>query len=128
MRQQQEEDEAKGNWQTRIRFDEQPEVKHAGNAGNIDELVQLVPPFSAQTLDHRAGGGHSEGRHQEKRQHPESYEWPGDNVAGHALEIEEAIKPEIGCEVKKSHLGEYTKAKHPGTSIISAITGEKVNF
>lgn len=34
----------------------------------------------------------------------------------------------IGCEVKKSHLGRHNKAKHPGTSIISAETGEKVNF
>jgi bifunctional UDP-N-acetylglucosamine pyrophosphorylase / glucosamine-1-phosphate N-acetyltransferase len=34
----------------------------------------------------------------------------------------------IGCEVKKSHLGPYTKAKHPGTSIISTQTGTKVNF
>lgn len=34
----------------------------------------------------------------------------------------------IGCEVKKSHLGKHTKAKHPGTSIISTTTGEKVNF
>lgn len=34
----------------------------------------------------------------------------------------------IGCEVKKSHLGKTNKAKHPGTSIISSQTGEKVNF
>lgn len=34
----------------------------------------------------------------------------------------------IGCEVKKSHLGPQTKAKHPGTSIISTQTGTKVNF
>lgn len=34
----------------------------------------------------------------------------------------------IGCEVKKSHLGKENKAKHPGTSITSAQTGEKVNF
>ncbi len=34
----------------------------------------------------------------------------------------------IGCEVKKSHLGKANKAKHPGTSIISSQTGEKVNF
>ncbi len=34
----------------------------------------------------------------------------------------------IGCEVKKSHLGNHNKAKHPGTTIISAKTGEKVNF
>ena len=34
----------------------------------------------------------------------------------------------IGGEVKKSILGEKNKAKHPGTSIISAKTGDKVNF
>lgn len=34
----------------------------------------------------------------------------------------------IGCEVKKSELWKYNKAKHPGTSIINAKTGEKVNF
>lgn len=34
----------------------------------------------------------------------------------------------IGCEVKKSHLGPHTKAKHPGTSIISTQTGGRVNF
>lgn len=34
----------------------------------------------------------------------------------------------IGCEVKKSTLWKKNKAKHPGTSIISATTGEKVNF
>jgi len=30
--------------------------------------------------------------------------------------------------VKKSQLGAKNKAKHPGTSIISSTTGEKVNF
>ena len=34
----------------------------------------------------------------------------------------------IGCEVKKSHLWSHTKAKHPGTGIISTQTGSKVNF
>ena len=34
----------------------------------------------------------------------------------------------IGGEVKKCTLGKNNKAKHPGTSIISATTGEKVNF
>lgn len=34
----------------------------------------------------------------------------------------------IGCEVKKSHLGKRNKAKHPGTTIVNAKTGEKVNF
>lgn len=34
----------------------------------------------------------------------------------------------IGCEVKKSILGHKNKAKHPGTNIVSATTGEKVNF
>ena len=34
----------------------------------------------------------------------------------------------IGGEVKKCTLGKNNKAKHPGTSIISSTTGEKVNF
>ncbi len=34
----------------------------------------------------------------------------------------------IGGEVKKCTLGKNNKAKHPGTSIISSETGEKVNF
>jgi bifunctional N-acetylglucosamine-1-phosphate-uridyltransferase/glucosamine-1-phosphate-acetyltransferase GlmU-like protein len=34
----------------------------------------------------------------------------------------------IGGEVKKSELGKQNKAKHPGTSIVSTKTGEKVNF
>jgi bifunctional UDP-N-acetylglucosamine pyrophosphorylase / glucosamine-1-phosphate N-acetyltransferase len=45
--------------------------------------------------------------------------------------IRESILEEgciIGCEVKKSHLGKGNKAKHPGTSITSTQTGEKVNF
>ncbi len=34
----------------------------------------------------------------------------------------------IGGEVKKCSLGKNNKAKHPGTSIISTTSGEKVNF
>lgn len=45
--------------------------------------------------------------------------------------IRESILDEwciIGGEVKKSHLGKNNKAKHPGTTIVSTISGEKVNF
>ena len=34
----------------------------------------------------------------------------------------------IGCEVKRSHLGENNTAKHPGTTIGSVTTGRWVNF
>lgn len=34
----------------------------------------------------------------------------------------------IGGEVKKSHLGKHNKAKHPGTTVVSTTSGERVNF
>lgn len=34
----------------------------------------------------------------------------------------------IGGEVKKSKLGKHNKAKHPGTTVVSTTSGEKVNF
>ncbi len=34
----------------------------------------------------------------------------------------------IGCEVKRSHVGENTMAKHPGTNISDAVVGKGVNF
>lgn len=64
--------------------------------------MQPGPSFATQFLNHSVRGSYCERNHQYEGCHANGYEWSLSDVADRASEIEEAIEPDIGGEVKYS--------------------------
>ncbi len=106
------EHEGESDGQSRIRLDQHPEVNHAADGSQINELMQARPTLSAQPLDPAFGRGNRERNHQKEAEHPDGDERTRVDVINGAFDAERAVEPDVSQQMQEA-IKEGVESEHP---------------
>src|SRR5262245_64568419 len=75
-------------------------MNHARDRRDVSQLVQTIPPPTAQTFDHLVGRSDRQRNQDEKREHPEKDERPLERVFDDGAELERLVEPRVSQQVQ----------------------------
>ncbi len=98
-------------------------MNDARNGCEVNEAVQLTPTLSSKSFDHFIRRSKSQGNHKQECRNAKSYKRALDDIARHAFQVEAAVKPDVGHQMKKA-IEEGEKAEHPAKLDQGVHTGD----
>jgi len=87
-------------------------VDYASDGRNVDQSVQRLPAFSAQTPDPSCGGGKSERNQQYKRGEADGDEFALGDISQNLVQVEKFIQPDVSKEVQTA-IEKGEQSEHP---------------